>query len=188
MAIKLTYATKNTHKLSSACHALVDYDIELVGIDESLPEVMEIQAAEQAEVALDKARKYHKLLQRPLIVMDSGLFVVSLGGFPGVYTKDAIQKVGAGNIAKLLKPDAAHAYTQRTVVYFDGAVQQIFTSKVHGELIQTPRGDNGFGYDPYFLTHATGKTLAEMSDEEKAQLVTPVWHELAAWLTTSGKV
>ena len=143
MAIKLTYATKNTHKLSSACHALVDYDIELVGIDESLPEVMEIQAAEQAEVALDKARKYHKLLQRPLIVMDSGLFVVSLGGFPGVYTKDAIQKVGAGNIAKLLKPDAAHAYTQRTVVYFDGAVQQIFTSKVHGELIQTPRGDNG---------------------------------------------
>lgn len=182
MSIQLTYATKNAYKLSSARYALADYDIEIIGIDGNLPDVAEIQSDSQAEVAIDKARKYYELLQHPLIVMDSGLFVESLGGFPGVYTKDVIQKVGAGKIARLLDPGANRAYTQRTVVYFDGTTYHQSSSKVYGELIVTPRGTNGSGYHPYFFVHETGKTMAEMSDQENARLVASAWHDMAKWL------
>ena len=84
--MKLTYATTNPYKLAGANHALAGYDLELVPLDKNLPDVPEIQSDDQTEVAIDKARKYYELLQQPLVVMDSGLFVESLGGFPGVYT------------------------------------------------------------------------------------------------------
>ena len=51
--------------------------------------------------------------------MDSGLFIKSLKGFPGVYTKYALDTIGIENIVKLLKDDRG-AYTQRTVTYLDG--------------------------------------------------------------------
>lgn len=115
--------------------------------------------------------------------MDSGLFVESLGGFPGVYTKYIIDTIGAAAVAKLAADSGAtDAYTQRTVVYFDGQTPQIFTSKVHGKLTSVPRGDNSAGYDLYFEVAQTGKTAAEMPDSEKAELAAPVWRELAEWL------
>lgn len=163
--MKLTYATTNPYKLAGANHALAGYDLELVPLDKNLPDVPEIQSDDQAEVAIDKARKYYELLRQPLVVMDSGLFVESLGGFPGVYTK----------------------YVIRTVVYFDGQTPQIFTSKVHGKLTSAPRGDNSAGYDLYFEVAQTGKTAAEMLDAEKDELAAPVWCELAEWLAKTKR-
>ena len=181
--MKLIYATTNPYKLAGANHALAGYDLELVPLDKSLPDVPEIQSDDQTEVAIDKARKYYELLQQPLVVMDSGLFVESLGGFPGVYTKYVIDTIGAAAVAKLAADSGAtDVYTQRTVVYFDGQTPQIFTSKVHGKLTSAPRGDNSSGYDLYFEVAQTGKTAAEMPDSEKAELAAPVWRELAEWL------
>lgn len=181
--MKLTYATTNPYKLAGANHALAGYDLELVPLDKNLPDVPEIQSDDQAEVAIDKARKYYELLQQPLVVMDSGLFVELLGGFPGVYTKYVIDTIGAAAVAKLAADSGAtDVYTQRTVVYFDGQTSQIFTSKIHGKLTDAPRGDNSSGYDLYFEVAQTGKTAAEMPDSEKAELAAPVWRELAEWL------
>lgn len=184
--MNLTYATTNKYKLAGAKQALAGTGVNLIAPDEALPDVPEIQSDDQTAVSVDKALKYYDLLKRPLVVMDSGLFIDELNGFPGVYTKYALDTIGIDKIIQLLG-GAARAYTQRTITYFDGNKPQTFTLKLHGALLKEPRGNNGRNYDKYFLPDGKNKTLAEMIDEEKAELTANVWRELAAWLQESSK-
>ena len=177
----LIYATTNKHKLAEAKQVLAGTDINLIAPDGVLPDVPEIQSDDQAAVSVDKALKYYELLKRPVVVMDSGLFIDELNGFPGVYTKYALDTIGIDRIIQLLG-DGARAYTQRTITYFDDDKPQTFTLKLHGALLKEPRGNNGRNYDKYFLPDGKNKMLAEMTDEEKAELTANVWRELAAWL------
>ena len=179
--MNLTYATTNKYKLAGAKQALAGTGVNLIAPDEALPDVPEIQSDDQTAVSVDKALKYYDLLKRPLVVMDSGLFIDELNGFPGVYTKYALDTIGIYMIIQLL--GGARAYTQRTITYFDGNKPQTFTLKLHGALLKEPRGNNGRNYDKYFLPDDKNKTLAEMTDEEKAELTAVVWRELAAWLS-----
>ena len=90
----LIYATTNKHKLAGAKQALTGTSINLIVPDKTLPDVPEIQSDDQQAVSVDKALKYYELLKRPLVVMDSGLFIDELNGFPGVYTKYALDTIG----------------------------------------------------------------------------------------------
>ena len=179
--MNITYATTNKYKLAGANQALLGAGLTLTASDSELPDVPEIQSDSQEEVSIDKAQKYYELLKSPLVVMDSGLFIKSLKGFPGVYTKYALDTIGIENIVKLLKDDRG-AYTQRTVTYLDGLEIKTFTYKVHGELLSEPRGENGRDYDKYFKVDGANKTIAEMSDDEKTDMIAVVWKELAQWL------
>ena len=179
----LIYATTNKHKLAGAKQALTETNINLIAPDKTLPDVPEIQSDDQAAVSVDKALKYYELLKRPVVVMDSGLFIDELNGFPGVYTKYALDTIGIDRIIQLLGA-GARAYTQRTITYFDGNKPQIFTLKLHGALLKEPRGNNGRNYDKYFLPDGKNKTLAEMTDDEKVELTAEVWKKLA---TTAKK-
>lgn len=180
--MELIYATTNKHKLAGAKQALVGTDINLIVLDKTLPDVPEIQSDDQQAVSVDKALKYYDLLKSPLVVMDSGLFIDELNGFPGVYTKYAFDTIGIDRIIQLLG-GAARAYTQRTITYFDGNKPQTLTLKLHGALLKKPHGNNGRNYDKYFLPDGKNKTLAKMTDEEKAELTAAVWRELAARLS-----
>ena len=182
----LIYATTNKHKLAGAKQALAGTNINLITPDGALPDVPEIQSDDQAAVSVDKALKYYELLKRPLVVMDSGLFIDKLNGFPGVYTKYALGTIGIDSIIQLLG-GAARAYTQRTITYFDGNKSQTFTLKLYGSLLKEPRGNNGRNYDKYFLPDGKNKTLAEMASKEKAELTAEIWRKLAAWLQKSSK-
>lgn len=182
----LIYATTNKHKLAGAKQALAGTNINLIAPDKTLPDVPEIQSDDQAAVSVDKAMKYYELLKRPLVVMDSGLFIGELGGFPGVYTKYALVTIGIDRIVQLLG-GAARAYTQRTITYFDGNKSQTFTLKLYGALLKEPRGNNGRNYDKYFLPDGKNKTLAEMTDDEKVELTAEVWKKLATRLQKSSK-
>lgn len=184
--MELIYATTNKHKLAGAKQALAGTNINLIAPDKTLPDVSEIQSDGQEAVSVDKALKYYNLLKRPLVVMDSGLFIDELNGFPGVYTKYALDTIGIDRIVQLLG-GAARAYTQRTITYFDGNKPQTFTLKLHGALLKEPRGSNGRNYDKYFLPDGKNKTLAEMASEEKAELTAEIWRKLAAWLQKSSK-
>ena len=177
----LIYATTNKHKLAGAKQALTETNINLIVSDKTLPDVPEIQSDDQQAVSVDKALKYYDLLKCPLVVMDSGLFIDELNGFPGVYAKYALDTIGIDRIIRLLS-GAARACTQRTITYFDGGEPRTFTLKIHGTLLKNPRGNNGRNYDKYFLPDDKNKTLAEMTDEEKVELTAAVWRELAEWL------
>lgn len=136
----LIYATINKYKLAGARQTLTGTGINLTMPDKTLPDVPEIQSDDQAAVSVYKALKYYELLKRPLVMMDSDLFIDELGGFPGVYTKYALDTIGIDRIIRLLG-DNNRAHTQRTIIYFDGDKPQTFTLKLHGALLKEPRGN-----------------------------------------------
>ena len=113
--------------------------------------------------------------------MDSGLFIEELKGFPGIYTKYALDTVGIKRIIEMLN-DNFRAYTKRTVVYHDGSATKAFTSEIWGNLVREPQGDNGRNYDKYFIPDGDDKAIAEMSDDGKSAMIAPVWRELAKWI------
>ena len=186
--MKLLYATTNIHKLRGANRALAGTGIELMLPSIDLPDVPEIQSDDQTEVSVDKAIKYHALLRCPVVVMDSGLFIEPLGGFPGVYTKYVLDVLGIDKLVDLTRNiEKPVAFTQRTITYFDGVTLKTFSSKVTGTLVREPRGMNGRNYDKYFVADGRDKTIAEFSDEEQTALTAPVWQEFAAWVNKHKK-
>ena len=179
--VNIIYATTNKYKLAGANNALRGTDVELIAPKQELPDVPEIQSDSQEAVSVDKAEKYFQLLKCSLVVMDSGLFIEELKGFPGIYTKYALDTVGIKRIIEMLN-DNFRAYTKRTVVYHDGSATKVFTSEIWGNLVREPQGDNGRNYDKYFIPDGDDKTIAEMSDDEKAAMIAPVWREFAKWI------
>lgn len=181
--MNVLYATTNDYKVLAANLALKDFEITLDKLPAGSPDVPEIQANSQTDVAIDKALKYYELLKEPLIVMDFGFFIDDLKGFPGVYTKHANETIGTeGMVALVQSFDNPTAYTQRTIVYIDGSGYKTFSSRCTGVILKEPRGTHGRDYDFIFQLDTTGKTLAEMTDEERAAESGEAWRELGRWL------
>ncbi len=131
------------------------------------------------ENALAKARHVAQLSGLPALADDSGICVPALGGAPGVLSARYAgePKSDARNNQKLIKDLSAHedksAYYYCVLVYLRHAQDPqpvIAEGRWDGEIIATPRGANGFGYDPHFWIPSLNKTAAELSAEEKNQL------------------
>ena len=131
------------------------------------------------ENALAKARHVAQLSGMPALADDSGICVPALGGAPGVLSARYAgePKSDARNNQKLIQDLSAHedksAYYYCVLVYLRHAQDPqpvIAEGRWDGEIIATPRGENGFGYDPHFWIAALNKTAAELSAEEKNQL------------------
>jgi len=98
-------------------------------------------------------------------VDDAGLFIDAVGGFPGPYSAYVEDTLGVERVWQLAeREENRRAHFRCVVAYYDGENAETFSGSVPGTLV-APRGDGGFGYDPIF--EHEGKTLAEMSTEEK---------------------
>ena len=131
------------------------------------------------ENALQKARHAARLTGLPALADDSGVCVNALGGAPGVYSARFAgePKSDARNNAKMIADLAGHAdksaYYYCVLVFVrhaDDPQPVIADGRWNGEMIATPRGDGGFGYDPHFYIPALGKCAAELSADEKNAL------------------
>ncbi len=132
------------------------------------------------ENALAKARHASRASGLPAFADDSGICVAALGGAPGVHSARFADGAGdrdtqdARNNAKLIamladKTDRAAHYTCVIVLvrHADDPEPLIAEGRWHGEIIAAPRGEGGFGYDPYFFLPALKKTAAELPAHEK---------------------
>lgn len=128
------------------------------------------------ENCLAKARHASAHTGLPALADDSGICVEALNGAPGVYSARYAgePKSDARNNEKLIAALAgqanrrAHYYCVMVMVrYADDPEPVIAEGRWFGEIIDTPRGDGGFGYDPYFLVPELGKTGAEMDADAK---------------------
>ena len=129
-------------------------------------ELTEIQSSSLEEIARAKAKQAYDILQQPLIVDDTGLFVEALNGFPGPYAAYVQDTIGNSGLLSLLSgAENRRAYFETVIAYADEAGIRLFSGRVNGKIVENPRGNAGFGYDPIFLTGE--KTLAEMPLEEK---------------------
>ena len=126
------------------------------------------------ENAQKKALEYFSEFNKPVISDDSGLFVNSLNGAPGVYSsrfagEHASDIENNQKLIDLLLNSIERSAIFRTVLcFYDGKKILYTTGELQGEIILSPRGLNGFGYDPIF--EVNGKTLAEMTHEEKSEI------------------
>ena len=135
------------------------------------------------ENAILKARHAAKISGKPAIADDSGICVPVLGGAPGIYSARYAGEHGndAANNEKLLnrlKPlrkdgeaiEGMFVCVLALVQHAEDPLPQIFQGIWKGEILEAPRGENGFGYDPLFWLPELGTSSAELSKEEKNKI------------------
>jgi XTP/dITP diphosphohydrolase len=179
MTQSLVLASNNAGKLAEFAQLLAPLGFAIKSQRE-----LDIPEAEEpfgtfVENALAKARHASSLSGLPALADDSGICVPALGGAPGVQSARYAgePRSDAANNAKLVREIAAHAdksayyYCVLVMVRHADDPQPIIADGVwHGQLIEQPRGQGGFGYDPYFFLPSLGKTAAELSAQEKNNL------------------
>lgn len=131
------------------------------------------------ENALAKARHASLLTGLPAIADDSGICVNALGGAPGVFSAryagepKSDQRNNEKLIQALADNEDRSAYYYCVLVYVRSAQDPqpvIADGRWHGEIVATPRGDGGFGYDPYFYLPELKKTVAQLDSPQKNSL------------------
>ena len=135
------------------------------------------------ENAIIKARHASKLSGKPAIADDSGLCVPILDGAPGIYSARYAGEHGndAANNQKLLADLAPFRKDSEViegmfvcvlalVTHAEDPLPQIFQGIWKGEILETARGENGFGYDPLFWVAERNCSSAELSKEEKSKI------------------
>ena len=173
---RLVLASNNPGKLREFAQMLAPLDMQVVPQAElGVPEADE-PFSTFVENALTKARHAARHSGLPAMADDSGICVAALGGEPGVHSARFAgePKSDSRNNAKLVdllkdKSDRrAHYYCVIVLVrHADDPEPLIAEGRWHGEVIDTPRGSGGFGYDPYFLVPDKGLTAAELDAATK---------------------
>lgn len=168
--MRLLVATRNQHKLRELGRLLPALDLD--PLPDGLPTPPE-DGDTYAANALIKARAAAAATGRDAIADDSGIESDALGGAPGVRSaRFAGEQASDGeNLAKLATGAPAGTGLRYVCVIAhvaaDGA-ERLFEGTVSGVVAPQPRGDGGFGYDPLFVPgEGDGRTMAELSDEEK---------------------
>jgi len=179
MTQRLVLASNNAGKLKEFGEILAPLGFTVHPQGEfGVPEAEEPYAT-FVENALTKARHASRLTGLPALADDSGVCVNALGGAPGVWSARYAgePKSDARNNHKLVADLAAHAdksaYYYCVLVFVrhaDDPQPVIADGRWNGEIVATPRGAGGFGYDPHFWLPAVGKCAAELSAAEKNAL------------------
>jgi XTP/dITP diphosphohydrolase len=178
-SLRLFVASSNPGKLREyrALAAAANAPIELALIPDfdRAPPYRE-EAFTFAENAAGKALHYSRFSPGIVLADDSGLVVPALGGAPGVHSARFAgpNTSDADRIRKLLhemdgkKGQDRHARFVCVLVLAEaGEARAVFSASAEGELLEAPRGQHGFGYDPIFFFPALEKTFAEIPGEEK---------------------
>ena len=171
--MKILAATGNKGKIREFSQILAPLGFETVspkdiGIDLDPEET----GTTFAENALIKAQAFMQAANMPVIADDSGLMVDFLDGAPGIYSARYAEGSDADRCDKLIKNmENAENRTARFVsavamVFPDGKIVEA-EGFCEGEITRSPAGENGFGYDPVFYIASMGKTVAQMSADEK---------------------
>jgi XTP/dITP diphosphohydrolase len=175
---QILLATTNKGKLKDVKEILKDTDLEILSFLDfnDSPDVEETGKTflENAEL---KAKAAFEKYTIPSIGDDSGLEAFQLNGEPGIYSaryageNSNDSKNNVKLISKLEKfPEPHHGRFVCAAAYFDGKEVKSAFGEVRGNIIKSPRGHNGFGYDPLFIPDGYDNTMAELSHTEKNKI------------------
>lgn len=173
---RLVVASGNRGKLREIAEILAPLGIEPIAQGELGVSEAEEPFGTFVENALAKARHASAHTGLPALADDSGICVAALGGAPGVHSARFAgePKSDDRNNALLVErlrgsADRAAHYTCVMVLVRHAQDPEpiIADGRWFGEVIDTPRGAGGFGYDPYFFVPAYGRTVAELTPDEK---------------------
>lgn len=176
---KLLIATRNPGKVREMQRLLAEAgtSIEVVGLDQ-FPQLEDVDetGATFIENALLKARYAAKESGLPSVADDSGICVDALNGMPGIYSARWSGNHGNDRAnLELLLAQISHVPDERRTARFECAVALVYPDGkevvvegvMPGRVIDQPRGEGGFGYDPIFIADGHTLTSAELSPAEK---------------------
>ena len=177
MIRELVLATRNRHKAAELLMLLGDPRITIRTLDEfpGAPDVVEDGDTCEAN-AVKKARAIAEYTGLPAVADDTGLEVDALGGRPGVYAARYAGEHATyeDNCRKLLRELTGVSPAQRTARFLTVAAIALPSGRVRvaqgvldGMIAEEASGTLGFGYDPVFFVPELGKTLAQLSADQK---------------------
>jgi XTP/dITP diphosphohydrolase len=179
MLPELLVATHNAGKVREIRQALGNWvgELRMQAEVPGAPPPAEETGATYRENALLKASALAQATGLPSMADDSGLEVEALGGRPGVHSS-RYGSGDAGRIARLLaelselpgSPARRARFVCTVALVLPGQAPVYFEGTVGGTILETPRGDNGFGFDPVFLVEGLDQTMAELPLEHKNRI------------------
>jgi XTP/dITP diphosphohydrolase len=176
--MKIVLATNNPDKVREVKEILNGLGIEILTLKDL---GIEIEIEEDQDTfegnARKKAHTIFNLTKLPTIADDSGLMVDQLNGAPGVYSsryageEHNYEKNNQKLLQELRDKPKPHRAKFICVINFKTETEdEIFTGIVEGEIVDFPRGTNGFGYDPLFKPDGFAVTYAELPSEIKNKI------------------
>jgi XTP/dITP diphosphohydrolase len=165
MVNELYFVTNNENKIREA------EEILQIPVKIFRSELNEIQSMDLKEIVSDKVKNAYKLIKKPVIVDDVGVYIRAWNGFPGPFIK-FLQKSGDNPlILKMMKEEEnREALVQAAIGYFDGKDLKLFIGEDKGKISQEIRGDVGWGFDFIFIPSGYDKTYAELGPEVKNKI------------------
>lgn len=163
----VTLITSNPQKALEIAQALWPYQIKLLHQAVDLPEVKDLKIE---AVVRDKAEKAYKLLRRPVLVDDTGIFFAGYKDFPGAYAKFAFRTLGFKGLFRLIQPGTRAYFC--SYLGFKAATNQpvqVFRGICRGHLITQLRGKRKpkMPYDNIFIPDGDSLTFSQMSIQAK---------------------
>ena len=195
---RLLIATTNRNKLNEIRALLANAPVDMLALD-AFPPIQEPEETGSTfeENARLKARYYAAATGLPTVAEDSGLEVDALDRGPGVHSArflgpSATYPERFDEIFRRLDINPALPRSARFVcavaIVRDGAVVFETRGTIEGAIAPTPAGEGGFGYDPIFYYPPFGRTLAEVSRQDKLRVAHRghAFRALAAWIQEAG--
>jgi inosine triphosphate pyrophosphatase len=161
------FVTGNLGKLKEVRLALGSTVVEQVEVD------LEEYQGTPRDVARAKCKRAIELVGAPVLVEDTCLCFDALGGLPGPYIKWFLKNLGPDGLPKLLAAFENKQASAMCIFAFapDKDSEPILVEGTcRGKVVDVPRGERRFGWDPVFEPEGTGKTFAEMDLEEKGKI------------------
>jgi XTP/dITP diphosphohydrolase len=180
MKKSILFATGNEGKVKEVAKQLLSNNISISSLNSISTE---FEFAEETgstflENAIIKARHYYNIFGQPIISDDSGLVVPALNNQPGVLSarfagEDATYKENNELLQLKIKDvpqEKRSAYFKTVIIFKDDKTEKVFEGTCNGQILESLRGEQGFGYDPLFLVPELGKTFAELDVSEKNRI------------------
>lgn len=159
----LIFVTGNVNKLREA-NLILDTKLNTKDID-----LIEIQSLDIEEVAKYKVKEAYNILNKPVIIEDTGLYIDNLNGFPGALIKFYYNKLG---LEKMLEISAtSKAIAKSIIAYYDGINYATFLGEASGNIsTNIEYGHFNHAWDPIFIPDGTHLSYAQMTREHKTSI------------------
>ena len=176
---ELFFASSNSHEFEEVQRIFSKIGLN---INHSKVDLEEIQSDSLSEIARRKALDAFSKVGKPVIIEDDGLFINSLGGFPGPYSSYVYDTIGNKGIIQLLQNyEHRNAKFVAIIAFCNGPDQvKLFESTISGNISKEIE-DGGWGYDPIFIPNGETKTYANVSDKDELSHRSTSLKKFADW-------
>jgi len=154
------FVTHSQNKLAEA-ERFLGRKLQHYGLD--LPE---LQLMDVEEVAVHKVKYAHAVLQRPVLVDDTGLYIDAWNGLPGALVKWFMQRTGDRGLCEMMRGFEERTARAKTVLATFNDTLNIYVGTLEGTIAPEPIGE-GYSWETIFIPQGSDKTLAQMTLDEK---------------------